>query len=142
MKSKTIIAGLVGGVTFFLLGWIVYGALLMDFMKANYNNCANRAETDMIWWALILSNFIWGFLVAVVLSWGNTKGFMPGLQRGLVLGFLFSAGYDLSMHSMLTVFLTTNALIMDIVVNTLMTGVIGGVAGLVLGMEKKNAAGA
>jgi hypothetical protein len=140
MKNKTIIAGLAGGVAFFLLGWIIYGMLLKDFMASNYNNCANRAEADMIWWALILSQFVWSFLLAIILSWANTRGFASGLQRGLLLGLLIQASFDLSMHSMLTVFNNTNAMIMDIAVATVMTGIVGGIIGMILGSDKGTAA--
>ncbi len=31
-----------GGIAYFLLGWLVWGILLMDFFSANMNQCANR----------------------------------------------------------------------------------------------------
>jgi hypothetical protein len=138
MKNKTIIAGLAGGVVFFLLGWLIYGMLLGEFMASNYNSCANRAEADMIWWSLILSNFLWGFVLAVILSWANTRGFMSGMQRGLLIGILIASAYDFSMHSMLTVFLTTNALILDIVMTGVMCGIVGGIVGMIIGPEKND----
>jgi hypothetical protein len=136
MKNKTIIAGLAAGVTFFLLGWLLYGMVLSDFMKNNYNSCANRPMEEFKWWAMILSNLLWGFLLAVTLGWANTRGFSSGMTRGLIIGFLIAASYDFSMYSMLTVFLTTNALIVDIASTTVMCGIVGGIIGVIMGTDK------
>ena len=56
--KKRILATLVGFVVFFLLGWLFYGFLLMDFYAVNSGTATNamRAETDMVWWALIVGN--------------------------------------------------------------------------------------
>ena len=40
--KKIILGGLTGGFAYFMLGWLVYGVLLADFSKANYNQCAAR----------------------------------------------------------------------------------------------------
>ncbi|MBN2892920.1 MAG: hypothetical protein JXL97_13720, partial [Bacteroidales bacterium] len=58
-----------GGIAFFLLGWLVYGMLLMDFMAANSNNCAARLDDEMIWWAMIVSNLILALFITLVLKW-------------------------------------------------------------------------
>lgn len=139
MKNKTIIAGLAAGVTFFLLGWIIYGMLLKDFMANNFNNCANRAEADMVWAALILSQFVWGYLLTVILSWANASGFSSGMQKGLIIGFLIETAMDLGMYSMLTVFNNMNAMIVDIAIVTIMCGIAGGVIGIILGSGKNQA---
>ena len=47
MNTKTLIAGLVGGVAAFLLGWVVYGMALDAFMKENTNQCAALEMKDM-----------------------------------------------------------------------------------------------
>ncbi|WKZ59279.1 MAG: hypothetical protein QY309_15610 [Cyclobacteriaceae bacterium] len=56
--KKRILATLVGFVVFFLLGWLFYGFLLMGFYAENAGSATNvmRAETDMVWWALIVGN--------------------------------------------------------------------------------------
>ena len=67
-NNKTLIGGLAGGVAFFLLGWLIYGILLMDYYAANTNQCAMRPMTDMVMWAMIVSNLAAGLLVATILS--------------------------------------------------------------------------
>ncbi len=34
--NKILLGGLAGGVAFFLLGWVIYGILLMDYTMASY----------------------------------------------------------------------------------------------------------
>lgn len=38
-----------GGIAYFLLGWLFWGILFMDFMSANMNQCTSRPEGEMIW---------------------------------------------------------------------------------------------
>ncbi|MBK7856274.1 MAG: hypothetical protein IPJ79_16525 [Bacteroidetes bacterium] len=35
MNKKVIAAAIAGAITTFMLGWLIYGMLLMDFMEAN-----------------------------------------------------------------------------------------------------------
>ncbi|MGE0590592.1 MAG: hypothetical protein AB7O48_18570, partial [Cyclobacteriaceae bacterium] len=58
--KKRIMATLAGFVVFFLLGWLIYGMLMMDFYMSNAGTATGvqREETDMIWWALVLGNVL------------------------------------------------------------------------------------
>ncbi len=125
--NKIIIGGIVGGIAYFLLGWLVFGVLLMDFWETNFNNCASRPEEEMVWWALILSNLASGFLLAVIFSLSNTRGWLAGAKVSSIIAFLMITSYDLSFYSMSTMFNSLNALIIDIVVGTVFTAVIGAI---------------
>ena len=71
MKSnKILIGGLIGGVTSFLLGWIIYGVILKDAMVSPIAGLM-KPETDMIWWAMIGSCLAQGFLVSYVFGFIN-----------------------------------------------------------------------
>jgi len=64
---KILRGALFGGIVYFLLGWLVWGILLMDFFSASMNQCASRPDSEMVWWAIILSNLV------IVLTWGRGK---------------------------------------------------------------------
>ena len=66
MRNKSYWEESLGVSASFLLGWLVYGVLFMDYMNANYNQCAMKPMEEMVWWALILSNFASGFLLAII----------------------------------------------------------------------------
>ncbi|MDP2890621.1 MAG: hypothetical protein Q8P34_16865 [Bacteroidota bacterium] len=51
--NKILLGTLAGGVAFFLLGWLIYGILLMDFTMANYNQCNSRPMEDMVMSAIV-----------------------------------------------------------------------------------------
>jgi hypothetical protein len=135
MNKRTLIGGIVGGVAFFFLGWLVYGILLLDFYNANGNQSINRPMEEMVWWALIASNLFSGFLVAIVFDWTNTIDVAAGIKKGAILGFLMSASFDLSMFSMTTWFIGKRLLVVDIGISTVFVA-IG--AGLIAWIMAKN----
>lgn len=113
-----------GGIAFLLLGWLVYGILLKDFMAANSNSCAARADADMIWWGMILSNLILGLLVTLVLKWSGAKKIVDGIKTGALFGLLFALAMDLMMYSMTTMYNFT-ALIVDVIVMAILLAIVG-----------------
>lgn len=58
MNTKTIVAGILAGVAYFFLGWIMYGMLLESTFASMQGTASGvmRAEDDMVWWALILGS--------------------------------------------------------------------------------------
>jgi len=125
-----------GGIAFFLLGWLIYGVLLMDFFSVNMNQCAGRTGGEMIWWALILSNLITALLLTLILKWSDAKGAKDGLQTGAIFGVLISLSIDLSYWSMTTMFNDFISLLVDVVANTLMIALTGMVITLLWGRSK------
>lgn len=125
-----------GGIAFFLLGWLVYGILLLDFMSANSNSCASRPDAEMIWWAMIVSNLVLALFVTVVLKWSGAKSVTDGLKTGAIIGFLIGLSMDLSFYSMTTMFNNLTALIVDVLVYTILLGIVGMVVVLTWGKDK------
>jgi len=124
-----------GGITFFFLGWIVYDMLLGGFMAANSNACANRPEEEMVWWAMILSNLLLALLVTLILNWSGAKSITDGIKTGALFGLLMGASMDLMMYSMTTMYNVT-AMIVDILVSTVLIGIMGMVIVLTWGKNK------
>jgi hypothetical protein len=135
---KIIRGTLFGGITYFLMGWLVWGILLMDFYTANFNQCTSRPEMEMIWWALIVSNLTIALLLTLFLRWSGAKGIVDGLKTGALFGFLFSLSLNLGYYSMTTMFNNFTAIIVDVIVNTLVMALIGLVIVLLWGKEKSS----
>lgn len=136
--NKILLAGLAGGVVFFLLGFLFYGVLLMKFFEANAGSATGVMKDPPIWWALILGNIFWGLLLAVIFGrWANISTFMTGLKAGAVIGVLAALSWDLTMYATSNFSNLTGTLV-DVVVATAMTAITGGVVGLVLGMGKSD----
>jgi hypothetical protein len=136
MNMKIIRGTVFGGIVYFLMGWLVWGILLMDFYTSNFNQCASRPEMEMIWWAMIVSNLSIALLLTLFLKWSGAKGIVDGLKTGALFGFLFSLSLDLGYYSMTTMFNNFTAIIVDVFVNTVVMAVIGLVIVITWGKEK------
>lgn len=133
--QKILVSGVIIGVVSFFLGWLVWGILLVDVLKMDGMSAVMRPETDMIMWAMAVSNILWGILLAYIfVEWANISTFQNGMIAGAVLGFLISAAYDTGFYSMTTLF-TLQEVVKDVLVNTVLTGILGGLLGWWLGRK-------
>lgn len=133
MKSnKILIGGLIGGVTSFLLGWIIYGVILKDAMASPITGLM-KPETDMIWWAMIGSCLAQGLLLSYVFGkWANITTLVGGATAGATLGVLIALSYDLGFYAMSNMF-TMQSMLMDVAMSTVMNAAVGAVVGWWLG---------
>ena len=136
MNMKILRGTIFGGIAFFLLGWLIYGILMMDFSMANTNQCLNNPNGEMIWWAIIVSNLLSAFLLTLVLKWSGAKVTLDGLKTGAIFGFLFALSIDLGYWSMTTMFKSFGVLLIDVVVTTIFWALIGLIIVLLWGKEK------
>lgn len=141
MKNKVLISGLMGGIAYFLLGWLIYGFMLRNYMKENCDQAGMRPMEEMIMWAIALSNLFWGYFLALIFGWTNTTGLYAGMQKGVVIGLFVSLAMDLGMYSMSTMFLNPYAIIVDVAAFCVMSAFAGAVVGwfMGMGMDKKEA---
>lgn len=139
--NKFLVGGIIGGVASFLLGWLVWGMLLMSFMTEHtsvHGTAAMRGEENMIWWAIIVGNLLYGLLLSYILNKGGTSSVSAGATGGAVFGLLFAGAVDFYIYAQLDLWDTT-AIAVDIAANTVVTAIIGGIVGWYLGMGKKAA---
>jgi hypothetical protein len=136
-NNKFLLAALVGTVTFFLLGWLVWGTLLKGFMDANSGMTPElsaqvmRSEENMNMLAMIISHIGMGFLYATILMWGNFNSTAAGMKAGAIVGLLTCVMMDFLFHGITTMY-TMPLILVDIVAGTIV-GAIGGAAiGMVL----------
>ena len=137
--NKILLGGIAGAVTLFVLKWIIYGVLLMDWITANFNPCIMRPMNEYIIWAMILATLAFGFLLSLIFSWSNTTGLMKGAKVAGIIGLLYSITVDLSMYGTSTRFIGLSPVFVNIIVNTVMWAIAGVVVGWVMGLGKKEA---
>jgi len=128
---------LFGGIAYFLIGWLVWGVLLMDLMSARMNQCAARPAGDMVWWAIILSNFAGALLLTLLLHHSKAENVFKGLVTGALFGFLFALTVDLSSLSMTTMFSSIGIMLVDIIASTVVYAIMGMVIVLTWGKGKQ-----
>jgi hypothetical protein len=125
--KKFFIGGIAGGVVYFLLGWLLYGMLLSDFMKSSAG--IERAQDSMIFWSLILGNLLLGFLLSYVLNRSGAASVSDGLGTGFLIGLLFAAGFDLIMYGT-----TTLVSLKQVAADVATFAVISAIAGAVIAL--------
>ncbi|HLG34069.1 MAG TPA: hypothetical protein VI757_04255 [Bacteroidia bacterium] len=141
MNTKKILTGgLAGGVAFLILGGLVYGMLLKDYMAANTNQCIMRPEEEWVWWAMIMSNLAWGFLLAIIFNWSNINTAAGGAKAAAIFGLLIGICYDMLFYSMSTMYSNLNMVCIDVLVGTVVSAIGGAVIAAVMGMGNKPAA--
>ncbi|HEY2727733.1 MAG TPA: hypothetical protein VGI61_11205 [Parafilimonas sp.] len=126
--TKFFIGGIAGGIVYFLLGWLIYGMLLSNYMKSVVPG-VDRGDA-MVFWALIIGNLLMGFVLSYVLNRGGGASAGSGIKVGAVIGFLFSAGFDFVMYGT-TNLITLHQLAADVVAFTVLSAIAGAVVGLV-----------
>lgn len=133
--KKIAVGGIVGGILFFLLGWLIYGMLLMDFMKNNPGIVSGYSKEmpDMLY--LVIGNLLSGLLMAYIFVKANVSTLAGGLVMGLVVGFLMSASFDCIMYAT-TNLMSKKAIMADVLAGTAMSAITGAVVGWVLGKLK------
>ena len=135
--KKIILATLAAGITGFLLGWIIYGMALMDFMTANTTEYEGLMKAEPAIWVYLISNLTGGFLLSWIFStWPSHTNFMAGFKSAAIIGVLICFAYDIVFWGTMN-WINGTALVVDVLAGTFMYGVMGGVAALVLGKVKE-----
>lgn len=139
-SQKFIVGGIAGGIVNFLLGWVIYGMLLKDFMTSN--NVPMKPDSEMIWWALIVGNLAFGFFLSYVIGKSNSATAAKGAGVGFIVGLLVCLGYDLVSYATSTVVSSLKVVAADVAATAVMSAIVGAVVGWVLGMSKRTVAAA
>jgi hypothetical protein len=135
--KKLLISGIVAGILFFLLGWLIYGILLMDYMSHNTGKAGHVIERKEMEYAfLFFGNLLQGFLLAYIFIKANVNTLMAGLVTGAILGLLISSAVDCIMYGT-TFVLSKRGMMADVISFTIISALIGAVLGAIGGNDKK-----
>lgn len=129
---KLIISTIVTGIVLFLLGWVVYGFIFMDFFKTYYSHI-QRSPQDMKIWAIGVSCLLQGFFFAFLYPKFYKSGgsFSGGFKFGFYLGLFVGFPYVFSMWASMPV--TYKAVLVDAALLIVMYVIAGIITGLVYG---------
>jgi hypothetical protein len=142
MDTKKFLTGtIVGGIAFFLVGYLIYGLALTSFFTQHSTAPPGsmRAMSDFVWWSLILGNIASGALLTYLfLKMGNINSFGAGAGVGAVVGFLVELTTD-SLHYAMENSSDLTGVIVDVLAALVLWAIAGGIVAAVLGMGKKKA---
>lgn len=136
MNMQILRGTIFGGIIYFFLGWIIYGIILADFSAANFNQCMNRPEMEMIWWAMIGSCLVYALFLTLFLKGLGSKTWLDGIKTGALFGCLFAVTIDLSFYSMTTMYSSFTGILVDVIAASISAAIIGVVIVLTWGKPK------
>jgi len=137
---KLILSTIVGGIVFFILGWILYGVLFMKTLGFGDDYSAiMRTPDDYKLWAIIVGGFVEAFFLAWIYPKGYSGGSptKEGFMFGLMIGLLLSVPFVFFMWAQYPI--TYNAAVWNGFFCLVMTIVVGVVIGLIYGKIEKPA---
>ncbi|MBK9249032.1 MAG: hypothetical protein IPM69_13180 [Ignavibacteria bacterium] len=86
MNTRVLLAALGGAVSNFLVGWVVYGMLLMDYMKNNMTQYAGLMKEPPDLFIMFISGFFWAWTYAFIFNkWAGIKDFKSGMMAGIFI---------------------------------------------------------
>ena len=133
--TKFAIATVIGTIVYFLLGWLVYGILLMDLtgMPEAFKEVNEYPPEEFKLSFMILSCLAYGALLAwVCMKWAGVSTFTGGFRVAAILGVLISLSLGLGFVAMYK-FGSVQSTAIDAVANIFVSGLSGGAIGWYLG---------
>lgn len=131
-------ASAAGAVTLFVLGYLIFGILIISFMQQNtfqYDGLV-RERPDLI--VIFLSNLVMALMLAIVFEyWSSTRTFVGGLKGGTLIGFFVALSIDVGELGYMNLYRGYALIPVDVLAETVRTAIAGGVIGWVLGLMKK-----
>jgi hypothetical protein len=134
-SQKRIVATLAGGVTAFLMGWILYGMAFSGFFSEHSLMAVERPEAEMVMWSLFAGNVMYAYLLAYLFpKWEGNDSFLGGFKSGAMIALILGYAVNLTLYGTSNI-MDLTATLVDPLVFGLMMGVSGGVIGWIYGRK-------
>lgn len=133
--KRILLSTLGGAVTTFLAGWLIMGILFAGFMKEMMNGAGScmSAEPGMVF--IAIANIAMALLVSILFVKMNVSTFKSGLLNGAWITCLIIVWFDVRMFASFD-FMHAKFMAFDVIGNTLIGTLGGGVVGWILGKVK------
>ena len=122
------IGSVVGAITLYLLGMLIWQTLFAGFFDANSGSAVGVDREAPIVWAVMVGTLFYAVLLTLSLeSSSASKSLVEGLKVGVVMGALLWGTADFVLYGFTNLSTLTGA-----VADTLLEGIRGGIAGGVI----------
>ena len=127
MKTKNfLVAGIVGGIVDFLLGWLFYGTLFKDTFP-------QPEESSQTMLFIFLGCLAFGLFISYIYNqWAQISTFATGAKAGIVIGIFMGLIFNLFGMAM-NPDATFQLAALDVGISIVLATVVGGFVGLVNG---------
>ncbi len=132
MYKKILLSTLGGAVTLFLIGGLIYGFLLADYMAEQMAAGKACMNAEMSLGIIGVINIVQALLLSLVIDKFGISTWQSGAVAGAWITFLMIIWFDLWMLASFN-FMPTSFILIDVVINTIFGAAAGAVIGLILG---------
>jgi hypothetical protein len=138
MNTKTIIAGIVTGIVGFLLGWLIWGLLLMDYNAKHMLQYPGLLKNPPDYLYIIIGSLSNGLLLAYIFKLSKIETAAKGAVAGLIISVLIAASVNAYFFASYNLIGRLSMLI-DVISNAVYGAVLGAFLGWWLGQKPKAA---
>ncbi len=140
MNSRTILATLIGAVVSFLMGWLIYGVILRDYMQTHTVSYEGLMKPDSkLMVSYILGNILQAIALCYVLLIANVKLGGRGAMIGGITTFLFLLSMNIYFYAGMNWYTSFSAFLVDLVASVIIGTLVGAAIGFMLGRGNKTA---
>jgi len=137
MDAKRLVIGtLVGGVTLYVTGYLIFELAFGAFYAANAGSATGVMRDPQLQWALAAGSLSYGALVSLAIGNGASSATLAaGAKIGAIVGFLLWFTADFTLYGV-----TNIANLTRTIVDPLLEIAHGGIAGAIVGVVLKSSA--
>ncbi len=131
--KRFIIGTVVGGITLYILGYLIFDLALAEFYAANAGSAAGLVKDPQVIWAIALGTLSYAALLAFAIGTrADSTTIVEGLKIGAIVGFLMWFGADFIFYGIFNISNLTLTLV-DSLLELIRGGITGAVIATVLG---------
>ena len=131
--KRLIIGTVVGAITLYILGYVIWELAFVDFFAANAGSATGVARDTLVIWAVALGTVSYAALLTLAIGTrAGSATIVEGLKIGAIVGFLMWFGVDFIHYGIGNVSNLT-ATIADSLLELIRAGISGAVIAAVLG---------
>ena len=134
MNAKTLVNGLLAGVLTFLLGWLIFGLLFMDYYSQHMMQYAGLMKNPPEFVYIFIGTLAYGILLSYVFTMGNVASASKGAMAGLVIGILAQINFDTIIFAEFNL-MGRGLMALDICLNAIVSSVVGAFLGWWMGRK-------
>ena len=131
--KRLIIGTVVGGITLYILGYVIWDMLYAEFFAANAGSATGVTKDPQVIWALGLGTLSYAALLTLAIETrADSATIVNGLKIGALVGFLMWFGADFIIYGVWNLSNLT-ATIVDPLLELIRAGISGAIIAGVLG---------
>ena len=131
--KRFIIGTVVGGITLFILGYVIFGLAFADFYAANRGSATGVARDTPLIWSLALGALSYAALLTLAIETRTRSAtIVEGLKIAAIVGFLFWFSVGFYRYALGNVWNLTATLV-DPLLELIRAGISGAIIAAVLG---------